>query len=184
MKRDFEHLYDLGNAKNHLNTCRGVNTGVGRVNPLLLKILFFLLKKMKKNCAFESILVTNSYERICYAPLLPDLEILAVDAPPALETELRPWTRVEHWKGNCQRNLIDSTMNKFNSFSTNHFSSKGQNLISKPNRTQLLQFFFCISSFSSLLAKISLFKLSQWSSKTIEMHRSSTLKRNVFTLFS
>ena len=33
--------------------------------PVLLKILFFFAQK---NCAFKSILVTNPYERTCYAP--------------------------------------------------------------------------------------------------------------------
>ena len=61
--------------------------GRGRVNPPAFENFVFFAQK---NCAFESILVTNLYERICYTPLLPDLEILAVGAPPALETELRP----------------------------------------------------------------------------------------------
>ena len=30
-------------------------------------------------------------------PLLPDLEILAVDAPPALETELRPCMKITYY---------------------------------------------------------------------------------------
>ena len=75
-------------CQERLGLTRGVNTGGRRAwgasNPLLLKILFFMLKKNEKNCAFESILVTNPYERTCYAPLLPDLEILAVDTPPCL----------------------------------------------------------------------------------------------------
>ena len=63
----------------------------GRVNPPAVENFVFFAQKNEKNCAFESILVTNSYERTCYAPLLTDLEILAVGAPPpALETELRP----------------------------------------------------------------------------------------------
>ena len=61
---------------------RGVNTGghVGRVNSPAFENFFFCSKN-EKNCAFESILATNPYERTCYAPLLSDLEILAVDAP-------------------------------------------------------------------------------------------------------
>ena len=63
------------------STASGVNTE-GRVNPPAFANFVFFAQKIEKNCAFESILVTNSYERTCYAPLLSDLEILAVDAPP------------------------------------------------------------------------------------------------------
>ena len=62
----------------------------GRNNPLAFENFVFFAQKNEKNCAFESILVTNPYERTCYAPLLPDLEILAVDAPPVLKIDLRP----------------------------------------------------------------------------------------------
>ena len=53
----------------------------GGVNAPAFENFVFFAQKNEKNCAFESILVTNPYERTCYAPLLPDLEILAVDAP-------------------------------------------------------------------------------------------------------
>ena len=56
----------------------------GGVNPPAFENFVFFAQKNEKNCAFESILVTNPYERTCYAPVLPDLEILAVDAPPCL----------------------------------------------------------------------------------------------------
>ena len=69
---------------------QGRKYGGRRVNSLAVENFVFFAQKNEKNCAFESILVTNPYERTCYTPLLPDLEILAVGAPPALETELRP----------------------------------------------------------------------------------------------
>ena len=62
----------------------------GASTPPPFENFVFFAQKNEKNCAFESILVTNPYERTCYTPLLPDLEILAVGAPPALETELHP----------------------------------------------------------------------------------------------
>ena len=63
----------------------------GASTPPLFENFVFFAQKNEKNCAFESIVVTNPYKRTCYTPLLPDLEILAVGAPPpVLETELRP----------------------------------------------------------------------------------------------
>ena len=62
----------------------------GASTPPAVENFVFFAQKNEKNGTFESILVTNPYERTCYAPLLPDLEILAVGAPPALKTELRP----------------------------------------------------------------------------------------------
>ena len=49
---------------------RGVTTGgrVGRVNPPAFENFVFFAQKDEKNCAFESILVTNPSERTCYAP--------------------------------------------------------------------------------------------------------------------
>ena len=55
-----------------------------RQPPRAVENFVFFAQKNEKNCTFESILVTNPYERTCYAPLLPDLEILAVGAPSPL----------------------------------------------------------------------------------------------------
>ena len=56
----------------------------GASTPPAFENFVFFAQKNEKNCAFESILVTNPYERTCYTPLLPDLEILTVGAPPCL----------------------------------------------------------------------------------------------------
>ena len=82
-----KHFEKYGNE--YCNQGRKYGRGA-RVNSPAFENFVFFAQKNEKNCAFESILVTNPYERTCYAPLLPDLEILAVDAPAALETELRP----------------------------------------------------------------------------------------------
>ena len=56
---------------------QGRKWGGVRQPPVFENFVFFALK----NCAFESILVTNLYERNMLRPLLPDLQILPVDAP-------------------------------------------------------------------------------------------------------
>ena len=62
----------------------------GAHQPPAFENFVFFAQKNEKNCAFESILVTNPYERTCYASLLPDLEILAVDAPLAQRLSYAP----------------------------------------------------------------------------------------------
>ena len=62
---------------------RGVNTGgrVGRVNsPAFENFVFFA----QKNCAFESILVTNPYERTCCAPSASRSRDIGCRRPPPL----------------------------------------------------------------------------------------------------
>ena len=49
-------------------------------SPAVENFVFFA----QKNGTFESILVTNPYERTCYAPLLPDLEIYGCRRPSPL----------------------------------------------------------------------------------------------------
>ena len=69
----------------------------GGVNPPAVENFVFFAQKNEKNGTFESILVTNPYERTCYAPLLPDLEILAVGAPPCLRDWVTPLLKITWW---------------------------------------------------------------------------------------
>ena len=80
----FESNHSLYGNTNWFNQTNGQGRkwgGGGRDNLPAFENFVFFAQKNEKNCAFESILVTNPYERKRYTLLLPDLEILAVDAP-------------------------------------------------------------------------------------------------------
>ena len=105
---------------------QGRKYGGGRVNPPAFENFVFFAQKNEKNCAFESILVTNPYERTCYTLLLPDLETLEVDVPPALETELRPWRK--QWDSRSEANVdlskgLTTVRWRDSLFTTNNFAN-------------------------------------------------------------